>query len=355
MAKQLKLREQIMFVRNLGALIGAGLPMETSLRQLARLIPRQRVKLEEMSKQVGSGRYLSHVCDELLPEELIAAIAVGEQSGRMVGVLEEIKDTLILKERMGKTIGQLGKPLMMLLIGIIVFVGFVCGVIPVLHETSSKLSRGSEPGGLMGFMVSLSDIFINNGVFILSAIVVAVVALIVFARTESGRITLYGVAVKIPLIGSVLTNISFALWARYLALMWRAGYASMPAAIGITRKSVPPYFWPGITLYQKEVELGRGLGAACDPDRLAPGDPRLEWPIFLQVALQISEKTMATDEQLSTASVYLLEDAETTVGKIMDVAKIVVLVVVAASAALPLVAYMFEVVTMVSGTLGRLR
>ena len=60
---------------------------------------------------------------------------------------------------------------------------------------------------------------------------------------------------------------------------------------------------------------------------------------------------METDDQLTTASNYLLEDAEATVNAMVEFSKMAVLVLVASSAALPIVAYLFEVVTMVGNTL----
>jgi len=352
--KMLSLRQQIMFARNLGALLSAGIPMANALTRLSSLLPKQKDKLAEMSQQVASGRYLSHTCQGLLPEEIIAAIVVGEQSGKMVPVMFEIRDTLMMKVRMIKTAQSLVQPAVMLLMGITVFIGFILGVIPILSETSSKLQprgRQTERGMLMEGLVNLSEFLRNSGPYLMAMLAIVIVVLIVYGRTPQGRMTMFSWVLKVPFLGSAIKNISFALWARYLALMWRAGYSDMPKAIGITMKSIPAVFREGVVRYQADMVLGKGLGAACDPERLDPSDPRQQWPVFLQVALQISEQTMETDDQLTTASVYLLEDAETTINRMVEFSKIFVLVLVAGSAALPIIAYMFEVVTMVGNTL----
>lgn len=352
----LNLRQQIMFVRNLGALLGAGLALDASLSQLARLMPRQRRTLEDIAKEVSVGRPLSRSCDTLLPPELVSAIAVGEQSGNMVAVLKEIRDTLLMRERIAKTVSGLYKPAAMLAVGIMVFIGFVVGVIPTLSETSSKLSRGSEePGGLMAAMASMAHFFKSNGFFMLGLSVVIIIALIAFSRTPQGRVVLYGAALKVPFVGLVMRYTAFAMWARYLALMWRSGFSDMSQAIEVTRKSMPEYFHPGIEAYRQDISRGRGLGASCDPTRLPDDDQRCSWPIFLQIALQISEKTMETDEQLTSASGYLLEDAELAVNTLVEFSKTAVIAVVAVTALLPIIAYMYEIVTMVSGTMGKLR
>lgn len=352
----LSLRQQIMFVRNLGALLGAGLALDVSLRQLSRLMPRQRRTLEDIAKQVAVGRSLSRSCDQLLPQELVSAIAVGEQSGNMVAVLKEIRDTLLMRERIAKTVAGLYKPAAMLLVGIMVFIGFVVGVIPTLSETSAKLSRGAqEQGALMSSMAAMASFFKSNGFLMLGILTVGIVALVVFSRTPQGKVVLYGAFLKIPFVGLVMRYSSFAMWARYLALMWRSGYSDMSQAIEVTRKSMPAYFHPGIEAYRQDIGKGRGLGASCDPARLSPEDQRCQWPVFLQIALQISEKTMETDEQLTAASNYLLEDAELTVNTLVEISKTVVIAVVAVTALLPIIAYMYEIVTMVSGTMDKLR
>lgn len=352
----LSLRQQIMFVRNLGALLGAGLALDVSLRQLSRLMPRQKRILEDIAKEVASGRTLSRSCDKLLPDELVSALAVGEQSGNMVSVLQEIRDTLLMRARIAKTIAGLYKPAAMLLVGIVVFIGFVVGVIPTLSETSAKLSRGAkEQGGLMSAMASMADFFTSHGFLLLGAIVVLVVALFVFSRTSNGQVVLYGACLKIPFVGMVMRYSAFAMWARYLALMWRSGYSDMARAIDVTRRSMPAYFHPGIEAYRQDINRGRGLGASCDPARLPEDDQRVAWPIFLQIALQISEKTMETDEQLTSASNYLIEDAEFAVNTLVEFAKTLVIAVVATTALLPIIAYMYEIVTMVSATMDKLR
>ncbi|MFK4134802.1 type II secretion system F family protein [Pseudomonas luteola] len=352
--KMLTLREQISFVRNLGALIGSGLPLPDSLRQLSRLLPKQKEKIEEMAVMVERGRYLSHACSGLLPEELISAIVVGEQSGKMESVLFEIRDTLAMRLRMKKTSSKLMQPAMMFFFGITVFVGFVMGVIPTLSETSSKLQPPGRPvhrAFLMDIMVGLANFFHTWGLMLLVMLLLSIVGIALWSKTAQGRISLYRAVLKVPFIGNALKNIDFALWARYMALMWRAGYADMPKAIGITMKSMPLAFRPGVELYQRDISMGRGLGAACDPRRLNADDPRHEWPMLLQVALQISEKSMQTDDQLTSASIYMLEDAETIIDRLVELSRVFVLVLVAATAALPIIAYMFEVITLVSGTL----
>jgi type II secretory pathway component PulF len=248
------------------------------------------------------------------------------------------------------------KPLFMLLMGLVVFIGFMVGVIPTLSATSEKLQppgRAVEHNALMQMMVTLSEFLRASGPALGVFILLVSVALFFYGRTPAGRLVLYGMLVKVPLLGGAVVAINFALWARYMALMWRAGYADIAKAVAITKRAMPEVFHEGLDLYSEDLARGKGLGASCDPERLAPNDPRLQWPMFLQVALQISEKTMETDTQLTTASAYLEEDAELLINRLIEVAKIMALVLVACSAALPIIGYMFEVVTMVSNTLSR--
>ncbi|WP_455233529.1 type II secretion system F family protein [Geopseudomonas aromaticivorans] len=349
----LSIRDQILFVRNLAALLRAGLGLDISLIRLQRMMPKHADLLKEMAAGINKGKRLSQVTGELLPEEVLAVIVAGEQSGGLVNVLEEIRNTLLTKLKIRKAIGQLYRPLGLFFFGISVFVGFALFVIPSMVEATQKMGNGNarEPNALLGMMTWVSVTITSYWPIILGVIGAAVTAVVVLTRDPKMKAQLYGMVLKTPVLGAALNNIHFSLWARYLAMMVRAGYDDMPKALAITERTLPGALQSGMNLFRQDILIGRGLGVASDENRLPEGDPRRSWPAHLLVALLISEKTGETDSQLQQAAEYMLEDAEAAINKVLDGAKLIVLVMIAMSAGLPIMSYLLEMVTMMTTAL----
>lgn len=344
----LKIREQILFIRNLAALLRTGLDLDASLLRLQRMMPSRKDELEAMAAEVARGRRLSQVARNILPDEVIAVIVTGEQSGGIVAVLEEIRATLETRVEIQKAMSQLYRPVALLVFGIVVFLGFAVGVIPSMVEATSKMAQGKavEPNALLVVMMWVSVGISSNWQYLLAGLAVGSVVLAVMMRDESSRATLYGFVLSVPILGKALINMHFSLWARYLAMMVKAGYSDMPRALSITARTVPLALRDGLELFRQDISLGRGLGAASDVDKLPDDDPRQKWPAFLQVALLISEKSGETDSQLLMSSEYMLEDSKIAINRILDATKLIAMLMIALSAGLPIMSYLIEMVTM---------
>jgi len=346
----LKIRDQVLFVRNLAALLRAGLGLDMALLRLQRMMPDRKEELQAMAAEIGRGRRLSQVSEGLLPEEVISVIVAGEQSGGLATVLEEIRSTLTTRMEIQKAVRQLYRPLGLLLFGILVFVGFAVGVIPSMVEATSKMAQGRkvEPNALLSLMKWVSVCATNYWPWILGSIVTVVIAVIVLGRDENVKAEMYRKVLAIPLLGRALINIHFSLWARYLAMMVRAGYSDMPKALSITSRTLPLALRDGLERFRNDILLGRGLGAASDVEKLPEDDPRQKWPAFLQVALLISEKSGETESQLRMSAEYMLEDAKSTISILLETSKIIAIVMIALSAGLPILSYLIEMVTMMT-------
>jgi len=353
----LTLREQTLFTRNLRSLLKAGLPLDDALKRLIAMMPSKKVEIEKIIDGVKLGSPLSKEAEGLLPQDLLSVVYAGEQSSGLESVLGEIHETLIQKQRTQKSINSLLKPLAMFGFGIVIFLCFALFVMPPIVGATQKMSSGrkSEPSLLSQFMVGISDAATAYWPYILVASSVMILTLLVMLKNPEVRTVLYAKVLRTPYLGTALLFVHFSLWARYLSMMLRAGFDDLPRALTISQESMPLALHEGIELFKQDVAIGIGLGPASDPEVLAVDDPRRQWPVLIQIAFMVGSNTGETDDQLRLVSGLMQEDAEAIIEHIFSVTKVIVLVFTGLSAMLPIVSYLFEMLSMMTSALSGLK
>lgn len=217
-------KEVALFVRELGTLLDAGIPLDRSLQNIIEQTENIYLKkiLIEIKSDILEGDSLSKAIrkhSEIFPEIYPNLIEVGEQTGTYEKSLLRLADleeaNLKLKN---KVITALFYPIIMLFFlgGIMIFLLSV--VIPQIQEMFVQLNM--ELPLITRIVIGISNLFVSWKLLLIIPILVA--SYYYFSKwynTELGRIKLETLLLKIPLLGSLLKKVVLARFSRNLGVM----------------------------------------------------------------------------------------------------------------------------------------
>ena len=257
---RVKMIDKILFARNLGAMLTAGLPLSRALAVMERQTKNPKLKqvLRGVAEQIQQGSELWHALErypKVFSPLMIAMVKAGEESGKLSDSLKVIADQMERVYELKKKIhGAMIYP------GIIITALTAIGalmltfIVPTLSQTFEEL--GVELPATTQFIISLSNFLVHYTLWAFVTFVAAVVGVVYGLRTEAGKRVRDTLTLYVPLIGTIVREANAARTSRTLASLLSAG-VSVVKAFEITEEIVQNRsFRPVLREAQERVQKG---------------------------------------------------------------------------------------------------
>jgi type IV pilus assembly protein PilC len=167
---------------------------------------------------------------------------------------------------------------------------------------------------LLGVSAMVTDYYY----VMIAAVVGGVIAFRAWQRTESGRLALDRIRLRIPLVGGILHRFAATRFVRTLATLLAGGIPAV-AAIGIAGRAVGNLVFERALLdVERQVREGTGLWQALDDTHL-----------FSDIAIEmtkVGESTGALADMLGNVAEFYDEEIDTRLGTIMALLEPVMLI-----------------------------
>ena len=298
-------KDRITFTRQLATLIGAGLPLASSLRTVADQTQSKRMKaiVEEILANVEAGKTLYESFSQY-PDTFngvyLALIKAGEASGTLDLALQRLanqeeKDAAMLS----KIRGALVYPGIILVVIIAVLAFMMVMVVPQVEGLYKDM--GKELPGLTQVLVSISNFF-GDFWWAVALVLLAIIGACWYAvkRTPGGRKVMDSFKIHVPLFGGLFRKLYVSRFARTAEMMLSTGVPmldSIQIAIDATSNVVVE------EEYSKSLDVIKGGKPLSEALR----DRNYMLPLVYQMA-SIGEESGKIDEMLGkAASVYETE------------------------------------------------
>ncbi|MBR2708958.1 type II secretion system F family protein [Candidatus Saccharibacteria bacterium] len=221
-------KDRIMFTRQLSTLIGAGLPLATSLRTVANQTQAKAMKsiIEDILTNVESGKTLYDSFSQypdVFNGVYLALIRAGEASGTLDLALRRLADQEEKDAAMiSKIRGALVYPAIILVVIIAVLAFMMVMVVPQVKNLYEDM--GEELPVLTQTLVSLSDFF-GNFWWLIVLVLGGIVGAIIYAvkKTPGGRRAMDGFKIHIPIFGGLFRMLYVSRFARTAEMMLATG------------------------------------------------------------------------------------------------------------------------------------
>lgn len=299
--------EKILFARNLGAMVSAGLALARALSVMERQTRNVRLAsiVASVASDVRRGDSL-HVAlakfPRVFPKLMIAMVRAGEEGGDLPASLQVVADQMERMHTLKKKIrGALIYPCIILIAIVGIGILMMIEVVPTLAQTFAELN--AELPYSTQVVIAISNFLVQYTVLaVLGAIGVGAV-IYAFARTAAGKRTFDFAFLRIPLIGGMVREVNAARTSRTLASLLASGVDVITALDIVSDVVQNGYF--------KEVihDAGKGVGAG---EPLSAAFVRREdlYPAFVGEMMAVGEETGQLADMLKRLALYYEDEVD---------------------------------------------
>lgn len=298
------------FSRQLAAMLSAGMPIVASLEALEEQTenPNFRMVIERIRKNIENGSSFSEslrqfpsvfndlYCNMVKGGETGGQLA--ETIGRLAGFLES---TARLKRKVKSAMMY---PVIVLCIAIAIAIAMIVFIVPVFGAMFADF--GAKLPGPTQALLDLSGFMRRYGIFVLIAIVGAVIGFKKWKATPKGAYSFDALVLRAPVFGDLNKKIAAARFARTFGQLIRSGVPILNAleiVAGATGNRVAGQI---ILNSRITVEKGEPLSAGLISQTV--------FPLMLVRMLQAGEKTGKVDEMMESIADFYDDEVETMLG-----------------------------------------
>ncbi|KUK79562.1 MAG: Type IV fimbrial assembly protein PilC [Microgenomates bacterium 39_7] len=317
-----KLDDIVNFTRQLSTMIGAGLPLATSLSILQEQSkPAMSAVVTKLLKDVESGNSFAKALQEhpdVFSRVYIQLVRAGEAGGVLENVLDRLAITLEKQKGFAaKTKGTMIYPIIVLVA--MVAVGFIMMIFVMPQMTEMYKDFGAELPLPTKILIAISDFMANFWWLIIMLAIGGFIAFRTWIKTKPGEKMFDEIVHKIPIIGNLRTKITLTEFARTLSLLLSSGVSLLEALdiVGEALNSVT--FRNAVIEAKKEIERGVNLSTALEIHEVFP-------PILPQM-ISVGEETGQIDEILEKLSEYYEKESEYAVKNLTTAVEPVIMII----------------------------
>lgn len=321
-----KMKDKVIFTRQLATMINAGVPLTRSLVTLSKQTESKALAkiLPEITKKVESGTTFAEALAEhpnIFNDIYVNMIRAGEEGGILDDVLSRLatqqeKDAAIR----GKLKSALTYPTVVTVITIIAFIFMMTVMVPKIGGIITDLAGGDYQLPIYTrAMLAISDGMIASAPVMVPALFGGTFFLVRFFRSDKGRPVLHRIMLKIPLINKIIVKVALARFARTFSALSSAGVGVLET-LRITADAVGNEVIKRKLLHAvDEIKDGKPLSAPLMEDPLFP-------PILSQM-IAVGEETGEIDAILKKLAGFYEEEVDQVADALTSIIEPILIVV----------------------------
>lgn len=290
----------VLFVRQLHALLKAGVPLIRALHGLAESTRNRTLSrtIRGVADRLEGGYSVGDAMagyPEVFPGLLVALIRVGEASGRLEESLQRMAANLEQERKTRTQVKQALRYPTFVMIAIVVAIGVVnVFVIPafsgVFDHFDAELPLPTR------VLIATSDFTVAYWPHLLAALVGFAWAVRTYVRSESGRMRWDYWKLRLPVVGGILLRALLARFARTLSMALRSGVPVLSALSAVAATTDNAYIARGIEQMRDGIERGESLYRVAEESQLFT-------PLVLQM-LAVGEETGQVSDMMDEVAEF---------------------------------------------------
>lgn len=325
---KVKVKDLVIFTRQMATLVNAGVPIVRSLSTLQQQTESQILKkqLGVIVKKVEAGSALGDSL-EMYPKTFSSIYVNMVKAGEEGGILDEVLNRLALQQEKdaairGKIKGAMTYPAVISFITFVAFFFLMTTIVPKIGDII--VSLGGTKDSLPIYtkvLLSISSI-LKSPIFLVFALVGIPILIVLFKKytsTKRGRYQWHSLLLKMPVVKTLNTKVAIARFARTFSSLMGAG-VNIVQAINTTAGAI------GNAVIEKElldsakaIQAGQQLSAQLEKSKHFP-------PLVSQM-LAVGEETGQTDQILIKVAEFYEEEVDTFVGALSSILEPMMIVV----------------------------
>lgn len=343
---KVKLKELVVFTRQLSVLVSAGVPLPRALSTLQEQAEGKyfKVVIGNIAKDVESGISLGEAFGKyphVFNLVFVNMVKAGEAGGILDAILKRVaaqieKDAAIRK----KIKGAMTYPTVLLSITIASFFGLMTLVVPKIGKILKDLGGpDAELPIYTQAMLNISSFTLSNSIvdnipllnlipvinripnllFILALLGIAGYYLLKYIRTPKGKLQFHGLMLKVPVLKTIITKIAVARFARTFAALTSAGVTVLEA-LEVTGGAIGNVVIENeLRDAAKQVRNGKPLSEPIAASKY--------FPAIVAQMLTVGEETGQIDTILVKVADFYEEEVDTVIDSLSSIIEPVMIVI----------------------------
>lgn len=321
-----KAKDLSVFCKQFESILHAGVTVIQALNMLGEQCENKRLQkaVNEVATLVEKGDTLAIAMGsmpDVFPTMLINMVEAGETSGNLENTFSRMAVTFEKDAKIkGMVMQAMIYPCVLLVVIIGVVILMLVKVVPSFQETFD--AAGGQLPAITLAVVSISNALIHWWPIILGIVVVAVVGIKIFMKTDQGAVFFGTIAMKAPVFGELTVKSACARLARVLSSLMASGI-SMVNAIDIVAKIMSNrLIQVAIQDAKGEVERGVPLSTPLEDSGI--------FPALLCHMIRIGEETGNMEEMLEKVADYYDEEVEAATQAVSAIMEPLIIILMAA-------------------------
>jgi len=299
--------EKILFSRNLGAMLSAGLSLARALAVIERQTKNPRLVgvVSELSGAVRRGETLHSALEKfprVFPKLFSAMVRAGEEGGQLpqslVTVSDQMERMYVLKK---KVRGAMLYPIIIVIAILGIGTFMMINVVPTLAQTFEEMD--AELPASTRAIIAVSDFLVQYTVVAIALVIFLGASIFSALRTQTGGRVKDFLFLRIPVIGAIVREVNAARTARTLASLLASG-VDVITALDITADVVQNSYFKKVINEAKE-NVGKG-------EPLSSAFVRAErfYPAFVGEMISVGEETGQLTEMMKKLALYYEDEVD---------------------------------------------
>jgi type IV pilus assembly protein PilC len=327
--KKVKLKDLVVFTRQLATMINAGVPLVRSLATLQTQTENKNFQkhIAEITKDIEGGMPFA---DSLAKHPTVFSpiyinmVRAGEAGGILDDILKKLAEQQEKDSKIrGKFKSAMTYPVILLTITGGVFMALMVFVMPKIGAIIKDLAGpNAELPALTKFMLGISDFMVHKWFILFPALIAGGYFLRRYVKTPKGRRQKDILLLKLPVLSMIIRKVAIARFARTFASLLTAG-VTVIEAIEVTGKAIGnSVIEDELLAASKAVANGQQLSVPLANSKVFP-------PIVSQM-MAIGEETGQTDQILVKVADFYEEEVDATVDSMSSILEPIMIVVMGA-------------------------
>jgi len=299
--------EKVLFARNLGAMLEAGLSVSRALFVMERQTKNPKLKsiISSVQNDVKEGNSISVALSKhtsTFSSIFVAMVKAGEESGSLSESLKTIslqmEKTYLLKRKIR---GALMYPGIIISAMLIIAVLMLIFVVPTLTKTFEELEV-DLPASTQS-IIFISNFLKDHTLLFLAIVVGVFVGLYAWMRDPKGKRSFEFIILHIPIISGLVRETNSAKTARTLSSLLSSG-VEVVGALKITKDVVSnSYYRDVIESASQKVQKGVTLSKVFEESNNI-------YPVFVSEMISVGEETGQLPKMLERVAIFYEEDID---------------------------------------------
>lgn len=217
----------VLFCKQLASFVRVGIPITDALRAFAEQAPNKRLRetystvVSDLERGVRlSAAFGAHPL--IFPTIVTDMVRSAEMTGNLTQVLRQAAKHIEREAAARRKIkSAMTYPSIIAVLAVVITIGITLFVLPEFAALYASL--GVKPPGILSAMLGISTYIKGHGFLIALGVLVAIVVVGTWVRTERGRMVRDGLLLKLPLIGPMVRASTTERFTRALGDMLTAG------------------------------------------------------------------------------------------------------------------------------------